>query len=552
MGEAAYRAKQIFSWVHQQGAIHFSEMTNLPQTFLREMKKSFDITTLTLREQKASENGETEKFLWELGDGEYVETVLIKTGKRRTICVSTQVGCKFGCPFCASGTAGFTRDLVTAEIVGQLLSVQRAAGGRLTNMVFMGMGEALDNYDNIEKAIKIINHSAGINLGARKITVSTCGVVPGIKKLAGIDPHVELSVSLHSLDEKTRDKLVPVNRRYPLKVLLPACREYRERTGRAVTIEYTLIKGINDSDEDARKLRSAAKEIKAKVNLIACSRDAGREFEPPGEGRAKRFRTIVKEGGVTVTIRTSKGGDIEAACGQLAGKRKMDPSRPACKEKRKFKLIVFDIDGTITKHVSSWRYIHEKLGLWDILAKKYQEQFLAGKISYKRFCELDADNWKGIEEKKMRDIFQKVEYSKNAEKTIEKLKEKGFKLAAISTGLQFIAERVKKELKFDYTVGNRLDVRKGILTGGVTISISHGAKGATLRSILRRFKVTPEEMIAVGDSSGDVPMVKLAGYSIAFNSSSEELSKLVDHDCATLDFMEVYGKILEVTRERGS
>ncbi|MGB2960833.1 MAG: HAD family phosphatase [Candidatus Omnitrophota bacterium] len=216
-----------------------------------------------------------------------------------------------------------------------------------------------------------------------------------------------------------------------------------------------------------------------------------------------------------------------------------------------YKLIVFDIDGTITRHISSWRLIHEKLGLWDILARKYQEQFLAGKISYRRFCELDAAHWKGLRVKKLYAIFKNIRYSKNVKRAIKKLKKKGFKLVAISTGLQFITERVKEELGFHYVIGNRLDVRAGKLTGKVKINISHGAKGKTLRSILKRFKVKPHEMIAVGDSEGDIPMVKLAGYSIAFNSSSETLSKVVDHDCRSADFMEVCGKILEVSRDNG-
>jgi len=322
MGEAAYRAKQVFAWLHQKGASSFSEMANLPKELIRKMKEKFEITTLLLAERKVSQDGETEKFLWELADGEYIETVLILARKRRTICVSTQVGCKFKCPFCASGAAGFTRNLTSGEIVGQLLSAQRVSGGRLTNIVFMGMGEAMDNYDNVEKAIRIINHSDGINLGARKITVSTCGVVPGIKKLAEMKPHVELSVSLHSLDEQVRSRLVPVNRKYPLRVLLPACRAYRDKTGRDVTIEYTLIKGVNDSAEDAIKLGEAAREIKAKINLIACTQDGSNTFEAPEGPSIKRFRDIARAKGSTVTVRSSKGGDIAAACGQLAGKKR--------------------------------------------------------------------------------------------------------------------------------------------------------------------------------------------------------------------------------------
>lgn len=215
----------------------------------------------------------------------------------------------------------------------------------------------------------------------------------------------------------------------------------------------------------------------------------------------------------------------------------------------KYKLIVFDIDGTITRHVSSWRYIHEKLGLWDVLAKKYQDQFLAGKISYRRFCELDAAHWKGIEKSSLEKAFKSIKYSKNVKQVIKKLKRNGFKLAAISTGLQFITDRVKGELGFDYVTGNRLNTRGSKLTGGVTINISHGAKGKTVRGILKKFGVKKSEMIAIGDSEGDVPMIRLAGYSVAFNSSSEMLSSIVDYNCKSLDFMEVYKKIMEISRD---
>lgn len=214
----------------------------------------------------------------------------------------------------------------------------------------------------------------------------------------------------------------------------------------------------------------------------------------------------------------------------------------------KYKLIVFDIDGTITKHVSSWRYIHEKLGLWDVLAKKYQEQFLMGNISYRRFCELDAAHWKGIKEKKLHNAFKGVRYSRNAKKAVQRFKSHGFKLAAISTGLQFVSGKIKNELKFDYVLGNRLNVYEGKLTGGVRINISHGGKGIVFKKILKKFKVKPREVIAVGDSEGDIPMIRLAGYSIAFNSSSDELSHIVDHCCKTTDFMEIYDKVMEISK----
>jgi phosphoserine phosphatase len=213
----------------------------------------------------------------------------------------------------------------------------------------------------------------------------------------------------------------------------------------------------------------------------------------------------------------------------------------------KYKLIVFDIDGTITQHISSWRYIHEELNLWDALAEKYQDQFLAGKISYRKFCELDAAHWKGLSVSALEKAFSKVKYSKNAKRAIKDLKKKGFKLAAVSTGLQFMPQRVKNELGFDYTLGNRLNVRGGKLTGGVTINISHGAKGKVLKKILKRFNVTPKEVIAVGDSEGDLPMIKMAGYSIGFNSSSRALSKEVDYNSKSEDFMDVYRKIVKVS-----
>jgi len=217
----------------------------------------------------------------------------------------------------------------------------------------------------------------------------------------------------------------------------------------------------------------------------------------------------------------------------------------------KYRLIIFDIDGTITKHVSSWRYIHEKLGLWDELAYRYQEKFLAGKISYRKFCELDAAHWEGLPEKRIREIFEKAPYTMNARKYIGKLKKLGFKLAALSTGLQYIADRIRRELKFDYVLSNRLISRKGVLTGKVKINITHGAKGEILRKILKRFNVKPQEVICVGDSSGDIPLAKHSGYSIAFNSSDRAFSRLVNYNCKTKDFKEVFKKIVSISGAKG-
>lgn len=212
----------------------------------------------------------------------------------------------------------------------------------------------------------------------------------------------------------------------------------------------------------------------------------------------------------------------------------------------RYKLIVFDIDGTITRHISSWRYIHEKLGIWENRAFRYQDDFLAGKISYRRFCELDAAHWKGISEKKVRTIFKGVRYSKNAVRSIARLKALGFRLAAVSTGLQFMTDRVRKELRFDYAIANRLSCRNGKLTGGVRVNLEHGAKHTILAKIYRKFNVKPHEVITVGDSEGDIPLAKNSGYSIAFNCSSPNLAKTVDYNCRTTDFTEVYKKIVAV------
>lgn len=216
----------------------------------------------------------------------------------------------------------------------------------------------------------------------------------------------------------------------------------------------------------------------------------------------------------------------------------------------KYRLIILDIDGTITRHISSWRYIHEKLGLWTRRAFRYQERFIAGKISYRKFCELDAAHWKGMRQSKIKKIFASVAYSRNAARCIKDLKRRGFKLAAISTGLQYIPERLQKEFDFDYILSNKLLSRRGVLTGGVGINIAHGAKHKVLKKIFKRFSVMPHEVISVGDSDGDIPLARDSGYSIAFNSSSRGLSKIVDYNCKTKDFREVYRRILSVAYER--
>jgi 23S rRNA (adenine2503-C2)-methyltransferase len=320
MGEKPHRAKQIFLWLNQKEAISFSEMTDLSKDLIKKLEKSYSIGSLALEEHLVSKDG-TEKFLWRLEDGNFIETVYITEKKRKTLCLSTQVGCKIKCPFCASGSLGFIRNLKPSEITSQILEIQKKYKTRITNIVFMGIGEPLDNYDNLVKAIQIINDPDGINIGARKITVSTCGIIPGIHKLKKLGIQVELSISLHAANNTLRDKLVPINKKYPLEDLIATCQDYYASTGRVITLEYTLIRGENDSEKDARELGQIARKLKAKVNLITCNpiKPHLKTIDPRD---VIKFRDNVRSKGVNVTVRKPKGMDIMAACGQLAGTKK--------------------------------------------------------------------------------------------------------------------------------------------------------------------------------------------------------------------------------------
>ncbi|MDD4957496.1 MAG: 23S rRNA (adenine(2503)-C(2))-methyltransferase RlmN [Candidatus Omnitrophica bacterium] len=317
-GYPAHRAAQIFQWVNARNINDISLMTNVPRSMIEKLRDRYFIGSLILEKRMRSKKDGTEKFLWRLHDDARVETVLIPGKGRKTICLSTQVGCKFGCPFCASGKMGFVRDLTPGEITDQVLSVQELKNIKITNVVFMGMGEPLDNYNNLVKAIKIINHRDGIGIGARKITVSTCGVVPGIRKLKNLGIQVELSVSLHSAIDVKRSELVPVNRKYSLSSLLATCREYYEKTGRIITFEYTVIKGVNDSNRDVEALVEAARQANARVNLITCSNVAVDGLDGVGPEVMESISERLRKARINVTVRRSRGDDIAAACGQLA------------------------------------------------------------------------------------------------------------------------------------------------------------------------------------------------------------------------------------------
>ena len=319
MQEPVYRARQIFFWLYRRGIRSFNEMSNIPRTLRDKLDENYYISTLELSEHLKSTD-RTEKFLFKLSDGNFIESVLIYAKDRKTICLSTQVGCKFICSLCASGLRGFIRNLTPAEITNQILFLQHNLKHKITNYVLMGMGEPLDNYENVCKAIMIMNDPEGMGIGARRITISTCGIIPGMKKLEDLELRVNLSVSLHATNNNLRDELIPINRRYPLEKVIKACEDFVDATGRMITLEYVLIKGKNDSLKDADELAKIAKKLKAKVNLVPYSTIPNLNFQSTGRRNTNIFMNRLIKKGVNATLRESKGKDIQAACGQLAGR----------------------------------------------------------------------------------------------------------------------------------------------------------------------------------------------------------------------------------------
>jgi 23S rRNA (adenine2503-C2)-methyltransferase len=316
MALPGFRAGQIWTWLYSQRVTDWAEMKNLPSALRARLTDQYDITPVTLVKTDGEPSG-TRKLLAGLRDGECVEEVLIPARDRRTVCVSSQIGCRLACVFCASGQNGCVRNLEAGEIVGEFLLAWREYGDRPSNLVFMGMGEPFDNYDAVMKAIRIVNDPEGINLGARHITLSTSGIVPGIVRLAGEALQVELSVSLHAPDNELRSRLMPVNRRYPLDDLLTACRNYAAVTKRIITFEYTLIRGVNDSRRQAAALAKLVKTVPGRVNLIPLSPVEGFDGLAPAPETGPMFVEELGRAGVNATLRVSKGTRIEAACGQL-------------------------------------------------------------------------------------------------------------------------------------------------------------------------------------------------------------------------------------------
>ena len=321
LGEPGFRAGQVFSWIYRKGKATFGEFSDISKGLKEKLETNYYIGRMDVDERSRSADG-TEKFLFRLPGGHFIETVLIPSGKRRTVCLSTQAGCKFACAFCASGLDGFKRNLSPSEITGQVLFLRDTLDRELTNLVFMGMGEPLDNFDNLEKAVRIMNSPEGMEIAARRMTISTCGLVPGIERLAKLDLQMNLSLSLHAVTDRLRDKLMPVNKKYPLEKVIEACEDYLRLGGRMMTLEYILIKDVNDSRNDAEGLAGIARRLRAKVNIIAYSPVAGLDYEGPDEPALRTFIQRLEERKVHVTRRQSKGADIAAACGQLAGRAK--------------------------------------------------------------------------------------------------------------------------------------------------------------------------------------------------------------------------------------
>jgi 23S rRNA (adenine2503-C2)-methyltransferase len=333
MGERPFRAAQILDWLYKKKAAKFDDFTSLPKPLREKLAGRFAIGALELADKSASTDGTT-KLLFRLRDGEHIETVLLPAGRRLTVCLSTQVGCKFGCAFCASGRRGFKRNLVPSEITGQVLYVETELGREPTNLVFMGMGEPLDNWTNVEKALRILNAPDGLAIAARRMTVSTAGFVDSFKRLAALDLQINLSLSLHAVTDRLRDELMPINRRFPLEKVVQAADDYVRSGGRMITLEYIVIGGLNDSLNDADGLAAIARRLRAKVNLIAYSPVEGQKFKTPTDAELARFMRWLEERKVGTTLRQSKGGDIAAACGQLAGRFKESAAGKAASSRR--------------------------------------------------------------------------------------------------------------------------------------------------------------------------------------------------------------------------
>ena len=314
MGEPSFRGKQIFTWLHK-GAVSFSEMSNLSKELRQKLSDRFTITVPAVKLKQVSRLDGTIKYLWELSDGNCIESVLMHYHHGNTVCISSQVGCRMGCAFCASTIAGKVRNLQPSEMVDQVLFTQLDSGEEISNIVLMGIGEPMDNRDNVLRFLELINHPDGMNIGMRHISLSTCGVIPGIDALAERGLQLTLSVSLHAPDSETRSRIMPVNKAYDVEDLFRACHRYFQKTGRRISFEYAMIDGVNDHDWQADLIAKRISGMPGHVNLIPLNNVVESPFKP--SKRIAAFQKRLESHGITATVRRSLGGDIDASCGQL-------------------------------------------------------------------------------------------------------------------------------------------------------------------------------------------------------------------------------------------
>ena len=319
LGEKKYRAEQIFKWLYIDKVKEFDDMTNLSIELRNKLKENYEICNYKILKKQESTDG-TKKYLFDVLDGNAIETVLMQYHHGKTICVSSQIGCKMGCKFCASTGIQFVRNLSVGEIVEQILAVEQDIGEKISNIVFMGIGEPFDNYDNVMKAIRIINNQKGLNIGARHISVSTSGLVPRIYDFANEDLQCTLSISLHATSNEKRSSMMPVNQRYPIEELMTACKDYIAKTNKRISFEYALAKDNNDNLEYAKELVKLLKGMLCHVNLIPINKIENGKFTKSTNENIIKFRDYLNENGIVATIRRELGSDIDAACGQLRRK----------------------------------------------------------------------------------------------------------------------------------------------------------------------------------------------------------------------------------------
>ncbi len=317
IGEKSFKAGQIFSWLHKQNVDSFNEMTNISKDLRANLEKNYDIYTCTIEKKLVSVYDGTVKYLFRLSDGELIESVVMKYKYGYTICVSSQVGCRMGCNFCASGIAGFIRNLTPSEILSQIYVAQKDLSIRISHIVMMGVGEPLDNYDNVIRFLKLVSDDKGLNIGMRNISLSTCGVVSGIYKLMEEKLQLTLSISLHAPNDEIRSKTMPVNNKWNIDELLRACKDYIKHTNRRISFEYAMISGVNDSDECAKELARRLKGMLCHVNLIPVNSVKERDYKKSNKDRIMSFISIMEKSGINCTVRRTLGSDINASCGQL-------------------------------------------------------------------------------------------------------------------------------------------------------------------------------------------------------------------------------------------